>query len=315
MSRTGPAHYHQSSNNICYRACPETYYDTSAPCIYPSAPSRPCPVAGHQSHYGPAIPREPKPNPTTRLTKSRSMKFDEVSHRWYFTTPEAPGVKWLKSVWDVKDLPQSNDSEFLSMVNEYHMNGHVIEMPDQNSLPYIPREARKSWWFKRAPPPPPVQKQAMPYPPAPAQPQNLIGPIYYWCYPAAPQYAGGSAHPVSMHLPSGVPPCVCTPAPLPQFSGALQEVRHPGGSERLGPPPGTPGPRHCADASAHRGYHSLPEDFADEGRKEEDDEYEVLDCSYGQEVPPSPGSQWLAQKLEGEGFGEVDPHTNAGGSL
>ncbi|KAG8689091.1 hypothetical protein FRC11_004148, partial [Ceratobasidium sp. 423] len=252
------------------------------------------------------------------------MKFDEDSWQWYFETPEAPGVRWLESVRHIEDLPQAKDSDFFPMLNEYYMNGHVIDMPDQERLPVVPGGPGKSWGYKRTPPPSPTQQQAMQHPPAPAQPQTWIEPVYHQRYPAAPQYAGGSAHPVSMRLLSGAPPRVYAPAPLPEFPRVLQEVHHPGGSERLGPLPGVPGPRHYVDASAHRGY-PPPEDYSDEESEEEDEEDDESDYSYDppEELhrsrayipPPSPKSLRRAQKLKDKGFRVVDPHTNANDGL
>ncbi|CAE7202800.1 unnamed protein product [Rhizoctonia solani] len=210
MSRTGPPHYHQGSSNLCHCAFTEVYhnpevyhspeaYHTPAPYVYTG---RPRPIAGHPSEYGPAIRRIPKPKPTNKTAKSRDMKFDEDSQQWFFETTDAPGIKWLESVRHIEDLPQAKDSDFLLMLNEYYMAGHVVDMPDQERLPVVPGGPGKSWRYKRAAPPAPVQKQQ--HPPAPSP--TWIEPVYHSRYPAAPQYAGGSAHPVSMRLPSNGPP-------------------------------------------------------------------------------------------------------------
>ncbi|KAF8758762.1 hypothetical protein RHS01_03149 [Rhizoctonia solani] len=252
----GP-HYHQGSANLCHCAFSESYHNTSAPYIYPSAPApapppagRPRPIAGHPSEYAPAIRRVPKPKPTNKIAKSRDMKFDEDTWQWYFETADAPGVRWLESVRHIEDLPQAKDPDFASMLNEYYMAGHVIDMPDQERLPVVPGGLGKGWRYKRAAPPPAVQKQPTQHPPAPAQPQTWIEPIYHQRYPAAPQYAGGSAHPVSMR---------------PNHDGW----------RRLGPLPGTPGPRHYVDASAHRGYRPpSPDDSPSEESEDEEDEDE-----------------------------------------
>ncbi|CAE6436627.1 unnamed protein product [Rhizoctonia solani] len=321
MSRTGPPHYHQGSDTLCYCLL-EAYHPP-----YPAASSRPRPVAGHPSEYGPAIRRIPKPKPTNKVAKSRDMKFNEDSWQWYFETPDAPGVKWLETVRHIEDLPQAKDSDFLLMLNEYYMAGHVIDMPDQERLPVMPGGPGKSWRYKRAPPPAPVQKQATQHPPAP---QNWVEPTYHQRYPAAPQYAGGSAHPVSMRLPSGVPPQqdawrTYSAAPSHDFPRAIQDARHPSGSERLGPLPGAPGPRYYVDATAHRRYQPAPgpEDYSDEESEEEeedDEEEDESDESYDPPEslhrsrayipPPSPKSQRRARKLREKGFRVVDPHTN-----
>ncbi|CAE6446104.1 unnamed protein product [Rhizoctonia solani] len=324
MSRTGPPHYHQGSNNICHCVPPETYHNMSAPYIYSTTPSRPRPVAGLPSDYGPAIHRVPKPKPTNKVAKSRDMKFDEDSWQWYFETQEAPTVRWLESVRHIEDLPQAKDADFLAMLNEYYMSGHVIDMPDQDRLPVLPGGPGKSWRYKRAAPPPPVQKQGTQHPPAPAPPQAWIEPVYHQRYPAAPQYAGGSAHPVSMRLPPGAPPRVYTTAPPHDFPHAPQEARHPG-SERLGPLPGAPGPRQYVDASAHRWRQPPPEDYSDEESEEEDDDDDESDDSYDppEELhrsrayirPPSPRSLRRAQKLKDKGFRVDDPITNANDGL
>ncbi|CAE6479187.1 unnamed protein product [Rhizoctonia solani] len=316
MSRTGPPHYHQGSSHICH-CVPSEVYPSYA---YPST-SRPRPIAGHPSEYAPAIRRVPKPKPTNKIAKSRDMKFDEDIGQWYFETPDAPGVKWLESVRHIEDLPQAKDSDFLLMLNEYYMAGHVVDMPDQERLPVLPGGPGKSWRFKRAPPPAPVQKQA-------TQHQSWVEPMYHQHYPAAPQYAGGSAHPVSMRLPSGVPPhdhwrtyVAASPHELPPR--AIQDARHPAGPERLGPLPGAPGPRHYVDATAHRRYQPAQEDYSDEESEEEEedeDEEDESDDSYDPPEslarsrayipPPSPKSQRRAQKLREKGFRVVDPHTN-----
>ncbi|KAG8748834.1 hypothetical protein FRC11_011840 [Ceratobasidium sp. 423] len=114
----------------------------------------------HQGSNGSAISRVPEPKLTIDIFKSRDMKFDDVSQKLYFETPEAPGVKWLESVRHVKDLPQDKDTYFLSMLNEYYMNGHVIDEPDPNKLPVFLGEPGESWRYHRAPPPPPVQDQS-----------------------------------------------------------------------------------------------------------------------------------------------------------
>ncbi|CAE6434581.1 unnamed protein product [Rhizoctonia solani] len=326
MSRTGPAHYHQGSNNICYCAFSELYHNTSAPYIYTAAPTpaptaRPRPVAGHPSDYAPAIRRVPKPKPTNKISKSRDMKFDEDTWQWYFETADAPGVKWLESVRHIEDLPQAKDPEFVSMLNEYYMAGHVIDMPDQEMLPVLPGGPGKGWRYKRAPPPPSVQRQPSQHPPAPVQPETWIEPIYHQRYPAAPQYAGGSAHPVSMRPPHDGWR-VYSSAPPHELPRAIQETRHPssGGSERLGPLPGTPGPRYYVDASAHRGYRGPPPDeYSDEESEEEDEDEDESDGSYDQPeelhrsrsyVPPTPQSQRRAPKLRERGYRVADPHTN-----
>ncbi|KAG8726855.1 hypothetical protein FRC11_014350, partial [Ceratobasidium sp. 423] len=248
MSRTGPPHYHQGSNNICHCAFLKTYYDTSASYhntpapFYPSAPSRPRPVAGHSSDYG-----------------------------------------------------------------------HAINMPNQNRPPVFPGGPGKPWGYQRAPPPPPVQNKAMKYPHVQVQPQTWIKPVCLQRYPAAPQYAGGSAHPASMRLPSGTPPRVYAPGPLPEFPRALQEVHHLGRSEHLG--------RYYVDASAHRGY-PPPEDSSGKESEDGDDE---SDYSHGPpeelhrprvSTPhPFPNFQELVQELEAKGFRVDDPHTNAAPTL
>ncbi|KAF8744338.1 hypothetical protein RHS02_02490, partial [Rhizoctonia solani] len=329
MSRTGPPHYHQGSANLCHCAFSESYHNTSAPYIYPSAPApapppagRPRPIAGHPSEYAPAIRRVPKPKPTNKIAKSRDMKFDEDTWQWYFETPDAPGVRWLESVRHIEDLPQAKDPDFASMLNEYYMAGHVIDMPDQERLPVVPGGLGKGWRYKRAAPPPAVQKQPTQHPPAPAQPQTWIEPIYHQRYPAAPQYAGGSAHPVSMR-PNHDGWRVYSSAPPHEFPRALHETRHPSeGSERLGPLPGTPGPRHYVDASAHRGYRppspddSPSEESEDEEDEDEDDEsddsynYPELHRSRSYAPPPPPKPPHHAQRLRERGYRVTDPHTN-----
>ncbi|KAJ1310557.1 hypothetical protein OPQ81_007287 [Rhizoctonia solani] len=316
MSRPGPPHYHQGSNNLCYCAFLETHHNPPAPYIYPSAPARPRPIAGHPSEYGPAIRRTPKPKPINKIAKSRDMKFDENSWQWYFETAEAPGVKWLDSVRHIEDLPQAKDPDFLAMLNEYYIAGHVIDMPDQDRLPVLPGGPGKSWRYKRAAPPPPVKKQATQHPPAQQQPQTWIELSYHQSYPVAPQYASGSAHPVSMRLPSGA-------SPHDAWRAYSTLAPPPAGSERLGPLPGAPGPRHYVDATAHRRYRPAQEEHSDEESEEEEEEDDDDESNYSYDrpeelhrsrayiPPPSPKSQRRARKLRERGFRVVDPHTNA----
>jgi hypothetical protein len=339
MSRTGPPHYHQGSSNVCHCAYSEVYHHTSAPYLYPAAPApqppaRPRPVAGHPSEYAPPVRRVSKPKPTNKISKSREMKFDEDSWQWYFETKEAPGVKWLETVRHIEDLPQAKDSDFVAMLNEYYICGHVIDQPDQDKLPVLPGGPGKTWRYKRAPPPPPVQRQPSQHAPPPAQFNTWIDPSYPYRHPAAPTYASGAAHPLSMRLPSGASHPegwrLYSNTPPQEFSHVMQEV-HPGHGQRsLGPLPGAPGPRQYVDASVHSRHYgeSLAGAESDDGSyddDQEDDEYEhegTTTSGYYSEdprsrayiPPPSPKSRKRAQKLRDRGFRVVDPHTNVGES-
>lgn len=327
MSRTGPPHYHQGSHNICHCAFSEVYH-TSAPYVYPQPP-RPRPIAGHPSEYVAAVRRVPKPKPTNKISKSREMKFDQDTEQWYFETQETPGVRWLDSVRHIEDLPQAKDPEFVSMLMEYYLSGHVIDPPDQEKLPVFPGGPDKTWRYKRAPPPSPVEKQ----PPSPHHPPpsshypSWIEPVYHH-QPAAPAYASGSAHPVSMRIPSGVHQ-MHSDGWRTHSSGPSHDYHTSGyAPHRLGPLPGAPGPRRYIDASVHQQYYAdrppaaAPQSDGDE--YDDEDEYDGATTSAYYESedprarayipPPSPKSRKRAQKLRERGYRVVDPHTNVGES-
>ncbi|KAG8696862.1 hypothetical protein FRC08_006875 [Ceratobasidium sp. 394] len=229
------------------------------------------------------------------------MKFDEENQQWYFETKEAPGVKWLESVWHVSDLPQAKDPDFLAMLNEYYLCGHVMDPPDQDRLPVVPG-GMKHWPFSRSRPPPPERSQSAPERPLPPPPQQgydttWIEPIYNR-HPSAPPYASGSAHPVSVRIPPGVPPPdgwrVHSTSPyLPQSISTVQD--------HYAPHP-YPHRRHIEPAeTVMTGDDS---DFSDSDYYDRERERAFI-------PPPSPKSRKRAEKLKARGYGVRDPYDNA----
>ncbi|KAG9098685.1 hypothetical protein FRC06_006071, partial [Ceratobasidium sp. 370] len=293
----GPPHYHSGSSTICY-------------CVYSSLPQyAPSPYGlarqyitpGDPRDYAPPIRRVPKPKSKDKVTKSREMKFDEDNQQWYFETKEAPGVKWLESVWHIPDLPQAKDPDFLVMLNEYYLCGHVMDPPDQDRLPVVPG-GMKHWPFSRSCPPPPVERPLPPLPPQPQQGYDTtwIEPIYSR-HPSAPPYASGSAHPVSVRIPPGVPHPdgwrVHSTSPyLPQSIATIQEHY---------PSPPQPYP--------HRRHLVEPAETVTTG-----DDSDLSDSDYFDHErerafipPPSPKSRRRAQKLKARGYRVADPYDNA----
>ncbi|KAG8707749.1 hypothetical protein FRC09_001635 [Ceratobasidium sp. 395] len=236
------------------------------------------------------------------------MKFDDENQEWYFETKEAPGVKWLESVWHLPDLPQAKDPDFLVMLNEYYLAGHVIDPPDQDRLPIIPG-GMKHWPFSRSRPPPPGDSPVPP--PVPPKPQRhdstWIEPIYNR-HPSAPPYASGSAHPVSVRIPPGVPPPdgwrVRSTSPyIPPSITAVQDHYSP-----------RPYPHHYAH---HRQLVEPAEtEFTGDDSDLSDSEYEERmmerERERGYFPPPSPKSRRRAEKLKAKRYRVTDPYVNAG---
>ncbi|KAG8737555.1 hypothetical protein FRC10_008068 [Ceratobasidium sp. 414] len=123
-----------------------SYLDSALACLS----MRPHPMARPDS-TPPQATRAITPNPSDEITKSRELKFDEDNQQWYFGTKEPPRVKWLESVWHVTDLLQAKDPDFLMMLNEYYLCGHVVDPPDQDRLPVVPG-GMKHWSFSRSRP-------------------------------------------------------------------------------------------------------------------------------------------------------------------
>ncbi|KAG8737298.1 hypothetical protein FRC10_008373, partial [Ceratobasidium sp. 414] len=126
-----------------------------APAPYGQVRQRTAP--GDPRDYAPPIRCVPEPKSKDKITKSGELKFDEDNRQWHFGTKEAPRVKWLESVWHVTDLPQTKDPDFLVMLNEYYLCGHVVDPPDQDRLPVVPGGMRH-WLFSRSRPPPPPER-------------------------------------------------------------------------------------------------------------------------------------------------------------
>lgn len=295
----GPPHYHSGSSTICY--CAYSSLPQYAPAPY--GQTRQYITPGDPRDYAPPVRRVPKPKSKDKVTKSREMKFDEENHQWYFETKEAPGVKWLESVWHVSDLPQAKDPDFLTMLNEYYLCGHVMDPPDQDRLPFIPGGV-KHWPFSRSRPPPPVERPLplaeRPLPPPPQQGYDTtwIEPIYSR-HPSAPPYASGSAHPVSVRIPPGVPHPdgwrVHSTSPyLPQSISTVQE--------HYSPHP-QPHRRHLVEP-AETVMTGDDSDLSDSDYYDHERERAFI-------PPPSPKSRKRAEKLKARGYRVADPYDNA----
>ncbi|QRW00876.1 hypothetical protein RhiJN_28894 [Ceratobasidium sp. AG-Ba] len=307
MQRLGPPHYHSGSSTICY-----CQFSSLPQHAYGHAPTRPYTTMGDPRDYAPPVRRVPKPKSKDKVTKEREMKFDEENHVWYFETKEAPGIKWLESVWHIADLPQAKDSDFLAMINEYYICGHVMDQPDQDRLPVIPGGMSRHWPFKRSPPPPPTERPLppIPQPPPPRQEMAWIEPLYR--HPTAPAYASGSAHPVSVRIPSGMPHpdgwrLHSTSPYVPQTIMSVQE-HYPSPY----PPPipsGRPPP--TALVAAPPPPESM---FTGDDSDLSDSEYEYASSAgqgRGYIPPPSPRSRRRAERLKSKGYRVQDPYQNA----
>ncbi|KAG8737760.1 hypothetical protein FRC10_007815, partial [Ceratobasidium sp. 414] len=292
----GPPHYHSGSSTTCY--CVYSSLPQYAPSPYGQA--RPYITPGDPRDYAPPVRRVPKPKSKDKITRSREMKFDEDNQQWYFETKEAPGVKWLETVWHVTDLPRAKDPDFLVMLNEYYLCGHVMDPPDQDRLPVVPG-GMKHWSFSRSRPPPPAERPLPPPPPQQGYDTNTwIEPIYNR-HPSAPPYASGSAHPVSVRIPPGVPPPdgwrVHSNSPyLPQAITTIQEQY---------PPQHYPHRRHLV-GPAETVITGDDSDLSDSEYYYDERERERAFIP-----PPSPKSRKRAEKLKARGYRVTDPHDNA----
>ncbi|KAG9122987.1 hypothetical protein FRC07_000391, partial [Ceratobasidium sp. 392] len=315
MQRAGPPHYHPGSSNICY--CAYASLPQYAPTPY--GQTRSYTTQGDPRDYAPPLRRIPKPKPKDKLAKSREMKFDEENEQWYFETKEAPGVKWLESVWHVPDLPQAKDPDFLAMLNEYYLSGHVIDPPDQDRMPVVPG-GMKHWPYARSRPPPGLDGPLPP--PVPPKPQGYnptwVEPIFNR-HLSAPPYASGSAHPVSVRIPPGVPPPdgwrVHSTSPyMPQSVTAIQDHYSP-----------APRPHPHPHPHPHSYHYPHRRQLVDPSEMEfEGDDSDLSDSEYYERMrereqeqergyfpPLSPKSRRRVEKLRAKGYRVTDPYSDA----
>lgn len=222
----------------------------------------------------------------------------------------------------IEDLPQAKDADFTGMINEYYICGHVVDEPDQDRLPVVPG-GLKRWPYSRSRPPPPLERtRSDPVPQARQHPQAWIEPIYHR-QPSAPPYASGSAHPVSVSIPPGMPHPdgwrVHANAPYQDFPQSISSVQegYPQSSHQPMQPP--PGGRYPGALPAHRHNDTLigpddASDYEDESYYDPGFDPEEIPRERGYIPPTSPGSRKSAHKPKAWGYRAADPYENAGES-
>lgn len=207
------------------------------------------------------------------------------------------------------------------MLNEYYICGHVIDEPDQDRLPVVPG-GLKRWPYSRSRPPPPIQRTRSDPPPqtqvqvqARPHPQAWIEPVYHR-QPSAPPYASGSAHPVSVCIPPGMPHPdawrVHANVPFQDFPQNISTVQE--GYPRTSHPQQT---HRYPAALPTRRYDDALIGPADDASDYEDESYydpEDMPRERAYIPPPSPKSRRNAQKLRERGYRVADPHDNVGES-